>query len=166
MTQTERIERICVKTAAWFARHRGGDPADLLQDARLAALQAARCYDPDAGTTIETWVNRYVWRRLQDAYEDKARRGEICQTLNFGRHAPYFEKRHPARRIFDLREFCTEISEDARLIVQILTEAPEFTRPGRGRQAEKPRLQQILAGLGWGRRRVARGFAEIEQAIA
>jgi DNA-directed RNA polymerase specialized sigma24 family protein len=171
----EQYEDMICAIVRKFERRYGGDPADLLQNARLAFLQALETFDPSRGDFgPRAWfvINRELFEHVRTA----ARRGSILKIWTISeikggdkngdevleswnddlRWDPVDP--HSASK-FDLLEFMDGLSGDAADIVDwIFSGGPDV---GLARNL----VASHFRGLGWATSRIQAAFSEIEIAI-
>jgi RNA polymerase sporulation-specific sigma factor len=83
----ERYEPICrVAITGFFLPD--ADREDLLQEARVALLDAARCYRPDRGASFETFARFCIRRHLTDLIKgaNRAKRLALTEALRVVRN--------------------------------------------------------------------------------
>jgi RNA polymerase sporulation-specific sigma factor len=83
----ERYEQMCRDVSQDFFLP-DADRDDLLQEARLGLLDAARCYQPDRGTSFETFARCCIRRHLTDLIKaaNRAKRLALTESLRVVRN--------------------------------------------------------------------------------
>lgn len=146
-------------------RHYGGDLEELLSEAYYHSALALALHDP-ARCPLSAWVGYYVQKQLLESSRKQAWRKQLAaqEEIDMGEV--------PARKLFDLHAFLTELSEDAQAIVK-LTVGPHLhmllKHKEKSKQPKpvqhKAALLQFLHSLGWSLTRIQETFAEIREAL-
>jgi hypothetical protein len=162
----EGLRLLVHKIAQSFYRRWGATNAisleDVIQEANALCLEAHQCYDPTKETKLSSWVYYYISSRLRKRLWVKPRTGLSNASL----------ERQPQRVRFDAEAFARELSEDGRQTVFLVLDLPEDARVPDGHRrlaatASHPRtiLRHLLKKQGWGKQRIQRTFAEIQDAL-
>jgi len=149
----------------------GGDFDDYFSEAKLAFLSATRSHRERGGNMdFTTWLLRVVWFALKDVVKRKMRRHNSRPTEALSaEHAATLTDAQPVPGQFS--EFLEDLSEDARLAVQLCLEMPEeIARIAAAKGDTDCNRRSTLRGylkdtLGWSSARVAECFGEIRDAL-
>lgn len=129
------------------------DQDTLMSEGQLAYLEALEDYKPE-----ESLFTTHLWHK-------------VTQRLLDVKEKAYWEKSHrpiieldkmPTKENFNLQQFLLELSEDAKLMVQLTLEPPEEKKTVRSKRSG---LIAYLKDVGWTMSRIHKGFAELREIL-
>jgi len=140
-----------------------GDWEEAMARANLAYARAYRGWQPGHRTRFSTYLHRAVVNELLDFRAEHAKRS-VKESLS-----PEGDlDRNPAgRRVHLFDAIRADLSDDARLLVQLVIDTPgdlvnlAACRPANCRR----RLYRKLKGIGWSMARVINSFDEVREVL-
>ena len=157
-----------------FRRRYGGDVEELTGEANLAFVKGHKQFitgyqakgkaftDPYA-----TVIRRWVWYEMFDNMRTRLRRNSITKMEGFIEGQEF-----PSRAIeWDVVEWTDELSDDARMIAELILDPPENIEDTATKMGGEPRnyrstVRAYLQGdLGWKPERISDAFSEIRRAL-
>lgn len=150
------IHQLC-----WMAYRRwGGDIEEYESAANEAFAKAYNNFDPNNGTRFITYANRAIQNALFDHHDD-----EIKYSQRYGRE---IDETTSTRYHSRVDQILSNISQDARVIVQLILDTPEELKgllskrhPDDSRRIIWTHLQK----LGWSMARVVQSFEEVKEVL-
>lgn len=152
-------ERLIYKTIHQFVRRYGGNVEELKEYVGLCFVRAYRSYDRDKAA-FSTWLRWRVWTYLMELYRQRARESSRLTFMDLDPDA------HTAPRMFNRLAFVDNLSEDARLVVELALDTPWQSQPSP--QAIRGCLWAYLRqpAIGWQAARIRQSFREVRLALA
>jgi len=140
-----------------------GNFDDCLEACQIKFFYCWESYEPEQGL-FSSWLRKHLYYALMQIHRDNKRNSK--QEL---KHVAHLEG--VTRSTFDLRRFASELSRDAKQILQIVCDCPSdvsrvIELNGVASSATKVLLKDYLEGYGWSSLRVNSSFSEIQQALS
>lgn len=157
-----QIERMIEKVVTNFHHKNGGDRDELLAEAKLIWLKALPHYDSTRSKiTTFSWI--VIWRGLI-SYNRKVYRRHSRESVGT---IDYPLPDHSNSGF--LRSLLFEVSEDARIIVEMILDTPRHLGTWLNSQWAMrqilPIVENRLHGMGWDSIRIENRFQEIREAL-
>lgn len=167
-TETYReIEPMLDKLAWAFTDRKKKDFDDCKAQANLGYAHALASYDPEQGTSFSTWVYSQVRGKLLSRRTRLAEQyASEKQVEDDGR----LDRNESPRRRHLFEAMAADLSEDARLLVEIVIDAPAEIAwavglGGRNPARARYSIYEYLRGTGWTFARAASAFSELKEAL-
>lgn len=154
------IYRLCWKAVYKF----GGEWEDYVSAANEAFADAYASYDPAKGASFSTWL----WWKIKGAIASERSQNSIqAKTVASGEDIDLDVL--PGRSRFDMDQFASELSHDARTVVKMVVESPhevwDLLHHKDISSCVRGGLIRRLQAVGWTVARVAESFSEIREAL-
>ncbi len=144
----------------WKAQKRwGGEFDDYLSSANVAWVNAYQKFDFSRGVKFNTYVYRAIWNALLDEYSSQVK--WVKNNKSMPEEVEFAEKHSRFTSLM------SDMSEDARIIIQLVLEAPSDLRDllsAKQPQQSRQNLWAYLRGLGWSMARTVDAFSELKEA--
>lgn len=131
----------------------GGDWDELMAEASQVYVEAYQTYDYRLGDFSKR-VAYMVWYRLTNQLRDRHRRNRGHKRVE------HYMNAVPDHRRTGVLGLIREVSDDARTVVRLVLDGPEY-RDGATGDKQRRALVQTLTNLGWAGARIAESFNEI-----
>lgn len=161
ITETyQDVQKLICLTIWKFRAAHGGDFDEMMSVANLTFMKAFLSHDPDQASFV-TWFHIKMNKALLELW-----RGN-CQRAKF--NLPLEDS--PAKSSRPFCELWSELSNDARTIVELLLELPEslqesILEKGTHTLHVKPALKTYLTTFfGWSKKHITQTFQEIAEVI-
>lgn len=168
ITETfDDVQNLMFQYAHKFHKQYGGDWDEWVSEGQEIFMKAYTRYEPTKGSFV-TWFAFF----LQKLFMEKVRR----QTMRNVRHRKVDMDLYlyvKPRKAFDLEELGRDLSDDARMVVQLMLETPNDLKLCFAEQKKNIRFRdrilngliQFLSDIGWQQDRVFDAFDEVSQAL-
>jgi len=163
LTETyQDIQNLIYDTVWKFKRANGGDFDDMISTANVIYMEAFFSYDASRAS-FSTWLHTKVWKGLLEYQRQTLMRSWQQTGIDL--------KDMPTPSVIPFCELLSELSRDARTIVELILELPDNveqealskgTHPCHIRAALRLYLQTFL---GWSEAHVVQTFQEIAEVI-
>lgn len=176
-----------------FQKRFGGDYGELLSEANALFIRAYDEFDPnhEGACKFSSFVSNGIWTGLSNFRQKQLKERQIRWQPGRYKDAPLpydedgeLEVAAPAKSRFDLSEFMSELSSDAKDLVRLLFNLPkEVEQEAQARTAQmdeqrncpgqhlcldkalKTTIRKYLLARGWSPERINRRWAEINTAL-
>jgi hypothetical protein len=153
---------------AWAFTDRGKrDFDDCKAQANLGYAHALASYDPSRGASFSTWVyNQALGKLLSRQTRSTKQYATEKQVEDDGR----LNRNESTRRCHLWEMLSSDLSEDARLLVEIVIDAPAEIAwavglGGRNPARARHSIYEYLRGTGWSFARISNAFLELRETL-
>ena len=154
-------QNLIYKTIHSFLKKYGGDWDELLGEANLYFILAYNSHDPSKGDFTPR-LRHYIWNNLLNTRRRiLSHKAQLEQT---------YHTRLKIQSKFDYLEFEDSLSEDGRIIVDLLHHTPTELKNlliefGNTPLQSQRILKEYLSEFGWSRKKIKETFSEIKNLL-
>jgi len=158
------VRGLIIHTVQRFNRRFRGDFDEQVCEANYVFMAVYDRYDDNRGSFTSLLV-RSIWNRLTDVSVIERRKSIKTEG---GESTTFVANRSVSS--FSITDFMDTVSDDARILVQLIVEAPaELAEVATGKGDTpcnwRSSLREYLRQRGWGRDRINSGMAEVKAAL-
>lgn len=170
MSDVYEDQSACVeRVARRFARKYHRDPEETIAEANYHFVEAVRTFDGSTGTTVGQRIGFLIERRLLDTLrmelDDQALLKRVDMPLELATSGTTAE--------FDADEFKSDLSDDARAVVELILETPQelFDQLRSDKKPSPASVRRCLGrylknSLGWAASQVREAFNELRDVMS
>ena len=173
------LKNLIYSTVWNVVKQYGGDFDELMSDANIAFLEAYANFD--GSSSFSSWVRQSVWFKCVDSIRDRLTEQQRYKRLqdDTKNGVPIQRTAHDEQvdgipdtfSTWSLNGLLEDLTEDARIVVQLTLETPvelEAVVQAKGGQPRNLRssLRSYLAEMGWTACRIAESFNEVRRVLA
>lgn len=165
-TGYEKVKNLIHKLAIGYAKSHGGDVDELVSEGHVAFMRAYPKWDPEIGA-----LTTLMYHAVINQFNSYSRRQAKHQGYQFGQaEETKAEDVVDDKPTFDLPDFLETLSNDARVVVQLIFNAPrqlEQDAEDKGGHAKNWRssLRQLLRDMQWSVEEIRSAFDEVRNAL-
>lgn len=156
-TEFGDLEKLVYKLVHSFCRKTGTAFDEALSEAGTLFCKHYETYN--GSTQLSTWMYWKIRCGLIDSWRAKQRQAKRFQTGLLP------EKSTIDNEPFSWEDWCRELSLDAEVVVELLTETFSDVDNAPTNAKKRSCLRGILLSWGWSRKRIREVFAEIKEAL-